>query len=198
MEKRQKDMKERIQETALRLFTKQGYDKTSLREISEQLGITKAALYYHYRSKEDMLRSIVEEMFASLEELLGWAEEEPPTDERRREFLRRFADLAFDRLKHYMRFALANSSLLRSMNLGKGRIRPPAIMDRLRAILCPPGADTEEQVRSMLALAVLFVGASPLGDMDRIKARPEQIKTIVVTAAIEMLPSKAPSVMGKK
>ena len=40
---------------ALELFNEQGYDKTSLREIAERLGVTKAALYYHFRSKEDIL-----------------------------------------------------------------------------------------------------------------------------------------------
>jgi len=32
-----------------------GYDKTSLRDIGERLGTTKAALYYHFKSKSDIL-----------------------------------------------------------------------------------------------------------------------------------------------
>lgn len=40
---------------ALELFNEQGYDKTSLREIAERLGITKAALYYHFESKSEIL-----------------------------------------------------------------------------------------------------------------------------------------------
>ncbi len=47
--------RERILEVALELFSEQGYDKTSLREIAEQLGVTKAALYYHFERKEDIL-----------------------------------------------------------------------------------------------------------------------------------------------
>ncbi len=49
------ETRERILETARQLFTEQGYDKTSLREIAEQLGITKAALYYYFERKEDIL-----------------------------------------------------------------------------------------------------------------------------------------------
>jgi AcrR family transcriptional regulator len=45
----------RILDVALELFNEQGYDKTSLREIAERLGVTKAALYYHFERKEDML-----------------------------------------------------------------------------------------------------------------------------------------------
>jgi AcrR family transcriptional regulator len=47
-----KSTRERILDVALDLFTEQGYDQTSLREIAEQLGLTKAALYYHFASKE--------------------------------------------------------------------------------------------------------------------------------------------------
>jgi AcrR family transcriptional regulator len=49
------DTRERILDVALELFNEQGYDGTSLREIAERLGITKAALYYHFERKEDIL-----------------------------------------------------------------------------------------------------------------------------------------------
>jgi len=47
--------RERILDVALELFNEQGYDKTSLREIAARLGVTKAALYYHFERKEDLL-----------------------------------------------------------------------------------------------------------------------------------------------
>jgi AcrR family transcriptional regulator len=40
---------------ALLLFNEQGYDKTSLRQIADRLDVTKAALYYHFERKEDIL-----------------------------------------------------------------------------------------------------------------------------------------------
>jgi AcrR family transcriptional regulator len=43
---------------ALDLFIEQGFDGTSLREIAEQLGVTKAALYYHFTSKDDILMAL--------------------------------------------------------------------------------------------------------------------------------------------
>src|ERR1700734_3037387 len=49
------ETRERILDIALELFTEQGYDKTSLRDIAERLGTTKAALYYHFERKEDIL-----------------------------------------------------------------------------------------------------------------------------------------------
>jgi AcrR family transcriptional regulator len=47
--------RERILDIALELFTRLGYEKTSLRDIAERLGITKAALYYYFERKEDIL-----------------------------------------------------------------------------------------------------------------------------------------------
>jgi AcrR family transcriptional regulator len=47
--------RERILDVAQELFTRQGYDKTSLRDIAERLQITKAALYYYFPRKEDIL-----------------------------------------------------------------------------------------------------------------------------------------------
>ena len=54
------DTKERIQAAARELFARKGVQKTSLQEIADKLGITKPALYYHFASREDLLRSIVQ------------------------------------------------------------------------------------------------------------------------------------------
>ena len=48
-------MRQEILDVSLELFNEQGYEKTSLREIAERLGVTKAALYYHFERKEDIL-----------------------------------------------------------------------------------------------------------------------------------------------
>lgn len=54
--------KDRILETALELFAQSGYLGTSMSDIAERLGITKAALYKHYTGKQAILDSIVERM----------------------------------------------------------------------------------------------------------------------------------------
>ena len=56
------DTKERILETALELFAQNGYLGTSMNDIAQRLGFTKAALYKHYTSKQEILDSIVERM----------------------------------------------------------------------------------------------------------------------------------------
>lgn len=47
--------RERILEVALDLFNRKGYAETSMREIAAPLGISKAALYYHFPSKADIM-----------------------------------------------------------------------------------------------------------------------------------------------
>ena len=54
--------KERILESALELFAQNGYLGTSMSDIANQLGFTKAALYKHYTSKQEILDQIVERM----------------------------------------------------------------------------------------------------------------------------------------
>lgn len=54
--------KERILDIALELFAQNGYLGTSMSDIAKQLGFTKAALYKHYTSKQEILDQIVERM----------------------------------------------------------------------------------------------------------------------------------------
>lgn len=63
---RARDTKAEIHRAALALFSSQGYEKTSLREIAEQVGITKASLYYHYSSKQELLRAIMGTFFEDI------------------------------------------------------------------------------------------------------------------------------------
>jgi AcrR family transcriptional regulator len=50
--------RERILAVALELFASRGYSATSVRDITEHLGMTKASLYYHFASKEDILDAL--------------------------------------------------------------------------------------------------------------------------------------------
>jgi len=58
------DTRGAIRDVAIELFGKHGYERTSLREIAEGLGMTKAALYYHYPSKQALLLAIIEPLIA--------------------------------------------------------------------------------------------------------------------------------------
>ena len=54
--------KERILLAALELFARDGYEAVSVSDIAGALGMTKAALYKHYRNKRDIFDSILRRM----------------------------------------------------------------------------------------------------------------------------------------
>ena len=64
---------ERIATAAIHLFSEKGYEATAVREIVDAAGVTKPVLYYYYKNKEDLFRSIIENIFAEHTKRLGEA-----------------------------------------------------------------------------------------------------------------------------
>lgn len=62
--------RQQILETAQRLFLELGYDATSLQMIADEMGLTKAAVYYHFRAKSDILHEAMQPGIQRLEALL--------------------------------------------------------------------------------------------------------------------------------
>jgi len=56
-----KTTKDKVIQSAIKLFAKKGFDATSMREIAERAGVTKPMIYYHYRNKEDLYFSLLDE-----------------------------------------------------------------------------------------------------------------------------------------
>jgi AcrR family transcriptional regulator len=65
--------RQQILETAQRLFTEFGYDATSLQMIADEMGLTKAAVYYHFHAKTDILHAAMQPGIQRLEGLLDKA-----------------------------------------------------------------------------------------------------------------------------
>jgi AcrR family transcriptional regulator len=65
--------RQQILETAQRLFTEHGYDATSLQMIADEMGLTKAAVYYHFRAKTDILHAAMQPGIQRLKALLDEA-----------------------------------------------------------------------------------------------------------------------------
>jgi len=66
--------RQQILETAQRLFAEHGYDATSIQMIADEMGLTKAAVYYHFRAKSDMLHAVMEPGVRRIETLLDEAD----------------------------------------------------------------------------------------------------------------------------
>jgi AcrR family transcriptional regulator len=139
-----------IQRVALELFIEEGYDKTSLREIAEKLGVTKAALYYHFPTKDDIVSSLIEHRVAAVDALMEWAEAQPRTEQTRIEFVRRYSvlhDVA--KHEHVIRFFERNQTLINTMPAGQ---LMKAQMERVFGYLMDPQESTVQQLRRAMAI----------------------------------------------
>ncbi|MFG1798669.1 TetR/AcrR family transcriptional regulator [Micromonospora carbonacea] len=142
--------RERIKAVALELFTEQGYEKTSLREIAERLNVTKAALYYHFKSKDEIVSSFVEERLDRMDALIAWADGQPATLATRRELIARYADSMFaTEQPSVMRFFEQNQTALKSLAAGQ-QMRDR--MFRLADALARGDESAEAQLRAALSL----------------------------------------------
>lgn len=142
------DTRQRIREVALELFTAQGFEKTSLREIAERLEITKAALYYHFRSKADLIRSLVTPMIDDVDAVLEKARttDLPP---------RRLFELTFETLhRHRAVFAalMRDASAFAYVDL---EAASQHWIEEIPTVLAGPNATTAERVRAVVAFGGL-------------------------------------------
>jgi AcrR family transcriptional regulator len=64
------DRREEIVSAATELFYEYGFQKATMRDICRKIGITQAALYYHFRNKEEILYTIIERSSNNLHLLL--------------------------------------------------------------------------------------------------------------------------------
>jgi len=179
-----KDTRARVQKVALELFAEQGYEKTSLREIAERLGVTKAALYYHFKSKEDIVHSFTDDYFAEIDGLLEWAKDQPRNEETRREILDRYVGIVLGGSEVF-RFLEQNRAAVQAMETGKDRFaRFRGRLDTLTDLLAGPDASLRDRVRATAAL--LSVGATCHVYLQQVDD-PDKLRAVVLEIASDLI-----------
>ncbi|MFJ8112747.1 TetR/AcrR family transcriptional regulator [Streptomyces sp. NPDC096132] len=179
-QQRRGNTRQRIQDVALELFAEQGYEKTSLREIAERLEVTKAALYYHFKTKEDIVVSIFTDLTKPIEELIEWGRQQPHTLETKREIVRRYSQALADAAPLF-RFMQENQATVRELQIGdsfKDRMRG------LRDIFIDPDAPLTDQVRCVSAIFTLHAGMFFLQDLE---GDPEDKRAAVLEVAVDLV-----------
>ena len=189
MSPRHTETRQRAIEVALELFAAQGYEKTSLREIADRLGITKAALYYHFISKEALLGAIMESLLAPIDELVAWSESQPRTSETRREVLRRLAELLGGQWSEWIRFAQENQPALREHREVGQQMQGRIV--RLIGAVIDPKADLHVQLHALLALLAVYLGnlAPAVGMLQTlgIDATSQELTVAAMDVAMELM-----------
>ncbi|MFJ6721284.1 MULTISPECIES: TetR/AcrR family transcriptional regulator [unclassified Streptomyces] len=179
-QQRRGNTRQRIQDVALELFAEQGYEKTSLREIAERLDVTKAALYYHFKTKEDIIISVFDDLTRPIDDLIGWAEEQPRTLETKREVLRRYSEAMASGVSLY-RFMQENQATVRELSIGETmKKRLFALVELLRSADAP----LADQVRCISALFTLHAGMMFL---QHVEGDPEETRKAALEVATDLI-----------
>jgi AcrR family transcriptional regulator len=183
------ETRERILDVAQELFTQRGYDKTSLRDIAERLGITKAALYYYFERKEDILVELHLRLHAMGTSLLDELEA-APDGPARVALWPRLADEMIDFMVENRELVLLHS---RNRNAFEALARNERNLEenenleaRFTQVLSSPAIPLHERVRMAAITGVItevFIESSAaFGDVP-----PEQLAALVREAIADLV-----------
>jgi AcrR family transcriptional regulator len=160
--------RERILDVALDLFTEHGYDATSLREVADALGFTKAAIYYHFERKEDILLALHLRMHElgteGLARLVKLSEEGGAAIDSLVAVLDEFIEQVVENRKLFQ-FHLRNESALEQLSRDEHNVHDHDDMhEQLRRVLGNPAFPL--QIRVRLACSIGAVMSALMGSSD--------------------------------
>jgi AcrR family transcriptional regulator len=158
---------QRILEVALELFSEQGFEGTSLREVAERLNLTTPALYYHFSSKDHLLISLVRPALERTDELIEQSRSAANSPDARRALLSAYLDLLLD-CRELFRFLGRDVGALNRNGIG-ARIREQE--HKLRVLLVGARAKERAHVRAAAAIGSL---QHPVIHLPGIDLKPER------------------------
>ena len=149
--------RERILDAALELFTEQGYDKASLRELAQRMGFTKAALYYHFPSKADILMALHMRMHGLLDGPMAILDEGPVSTEIYEKFLDACVDGIQANQKLFALHRVNQAALGELHNHERHEGSHVDMEERARRLFSDPALTPVQRLRMAAAFAVAFV-----------------------------------------
>ncbi|PRX48562.1 TetR family transcriptional regulator [Prauserella shujinwangii] len=159
------DTRSRLLATALKLFREHGVEGTSLQMIADELGVTKAAVYYHFHTKDEIAEAVAAPALRELLEITEAAAAHRRQGARVDHALAGFVDLV---VRHRALLALCNSDpgLVRAIDRTLNGLDDFKV--RLLDVLAGPDPDLELMISVHVALAgIALAGGSPdLADVD--------------------------------
>jgi len=140
----------RIINAALELFTEHGVGGTSLQMIADAIGVTKAAVYHQFKTKDEIVLAVAEAELSRVEEAIEAAEAERDPKDIRDALLARIVDLAVER-RHMESTLLTDPVIVRYF-----AHHPPfqQVMDRLYRILMGEAGQEARVPAAMLTAAI--------------------------------------------
>jgi len=164
----------RIIEAALTLFAEHGISGTSLQMIADAIGVTKAAVYHQYNTKDEIVRTVAQIVLARLEAAVTAAEAERSRARAREVLIAEMIDLAVER-RRMAGVLQRDPVMLRFLEEHEPFRR---VMARVNRLLMGGGSDRRARVQAaMLASAIAGTVIHPLVlDLDDENLRSELLK----------------------
>jgi len=144
----------RIVRAALELFALHGVSGTSLQMIADATGVTKAAVYHQFKTKEEIVLAVAEVELARLETALDSAEDAASDAHARALLLEEVIGLAVER-RRWVHALQNDPSMIRLLSEHEPFLD---LMNRLYSVLNGEDATTETRVRTAI-LSAAFGGA---------------------------------------
>jgi AcrR family transcriptional regulator len=166
----------RIIDAALALFAEHGISGTSLQMIADALGVTKAAVYHQYNTKDEIVRAVAQVVLARLEAAVTVAEAERSRARARDVLIARMIDLAVER-RRMASVLQRDPVMLRFLDEHEPFRR---VMVRVNRVLMGGASDPGARVHAaMLAAAIAGAVIHPLVlDLDDESLRTQLLKQV--------------------
>lgn len=139
--------------TALRLFATHGVAGTSLQRIADELGVTKAAVYHHFRTKAAIVGAVLAPAFEEVARATAAARDVPDLAQRRRLLVHELAANAVGNREVYA--VMLRDVAVAAVLADESARAATAAFDELHTLLIGPDADSATVVRVGMFLSGL-------------------------------------------
>ncbi|XVQ14727.1 TetR/AcrR family transcriptional regulator [Spirillospora sp. CA-255316] len=179
-------VRERMRAAALGLFALHGVNGTSLQMIADEIGVTKAAVYYHFPSKDDLVHAIITPYIRRLALLVEAAERRGRRAERAETVLAGIVDMVVEN-RHLNAALLVDPVVVRLL---RARSDMRDLDRRITVLLAGPDPDAQKLVN-----AVMLSGGLTLAPVDPRLARlgDDALREHLMAAARHLLRLRAPA-----
>jgi AcrR family transcriptional regulator len=155
--------RDRILDVALDLFTDQGFDGTSMREIAERLHLSKPAIYYHFASKEEILMALHMRLHEFGKAALARLSGQTVTLQIWGSLLNELLDQVLAQRKIFLMHE-RNQAALEKLHRKDHDDEHDDIQQRYRQALADPSLSLRDRVRMACSLGAVFGGLLMAGD----------------------------------
>lgn len=108
---------ENILEVSQRLFFEKGYDNTKIQDIADELGMTKGAIYHHFKSKEEIMNTLGDKLF---------------TNNNPFEIVKKRTDLnGLEKMKYVINFNQSNEQMVELTNQALPLLENPQVLAKM-------------------------------------------------------------------